>query len=94
MGTFMADLVLQVLSFVAQNERENIRKRQEQGILAAKKRGIHMGRPVKKVPGNFPELVKKWEKKELSLENMLELCKMSEASFYRRLREYRFAKKK
>lgn len=63
MGTFIADLVLQILSFVAQNERENIRKRQEQGILAAKKRGVHMGRPVKEIPDNFPELVIKWEKR-------------------------------
>ena len=58
MGTFVADLVLQVLSFVAQSERENIRKRQEQGILAAKARGVHMGRPVKTVPENFGKLVK------------------------------------
>ena len=50
MGTFIADLVLQILSFVAQSERENIKKRQAQGIAAAKAKGIHMGRPVKGVP--------------------------------------------
>ena len=91
MGTFIADLVLQILSFVAQNERENIRRRQAQGIAAAKARGVHMGRPEKKPPENFPQLVKDWEKKELSLKQVLQECKMSEATFYRRLREYRLS---
>ena len=89
MGTFIADLVLQILSFVAQSERENIRKRQEQGIAAAKARGVHMGRPVKDVPNNFAEFVGKWEKKRISLGDVLRECKISEATFYRRLREYR-----
>lgn len=93
MGTFVADLVLQVLSFGAQNERENIRKRQEQGIAAARQRGVHMGRPVIAAPDNFGELVKKWEKKQLSLEQILKECNMSEATFYRRLREMRLLKK-
>ena len=89
MGTFVADLVLHVLSFGAQNERENIRKRQEQGIAAARMRGVHLGRPVKTVPDNFGQMVKQWEKKQLSLESILRHCNMSEATFYRRLREYR-----
>lgn len=93
MGTFVADLVLQVLSFGAQNERENIRKRQEQGIAAARKRGVHLGRPVIAAPDNFGEMVKKWEKKQLSLEQFLKDCNMSEATFYRRLRELRLLKK-
>lgn len=59
MGTFLADIVLQVLSFVAQNERENIRKRQAQGIAAAKAKGMKFGRPVKKAPPNFPEIVER-----------------------------------
>ena len=53
MGTFIADLVLQILSFVAENERVNIKKRQEQGIAAAKNRGVRFGRPESKVPNNF-----------------------------------------
>ena len=57
MGTFIADLVLQILSFVAQSERENIRKRQEQGIAAAKAKGVKFGRPEKEVPDNFARLV-------------------------------------
>jgi len=94
MGTFIADLVLQILSFVAQSERENIKKRQDQGIAAAKAKGIHMGRPVKGVPENFGDLVKQWEKKTLPLEQVLQECGMSEATFYRRLREYRLIKEK
>lgn len=94
MGTFIADLVLQILSFVAQSERENIRKRQAQGIAAAKARGIHMGRPVKVVPDNFGELIRQWEKKEISLQQILQECQMSEAMFYRRLREYRLLSEK
>ena len=89
MGTFIADLVLQILSFVAQSERENIKKRQEQGIAAAKARGVHMGRPVKEVPDNFDLLVKQWEKKQIPLDAVLRECNMSEATFYRRLRKYR-----
>lgn len=89
MGTFIADLVLQILSFVAQSERESIRKRQAEGIAAAKAKGIRFGRPEKKVPPNFPLIVHKWEQKQLSLQDVLKQCHMSEASFYRRLREYR-----
>lgn len=94
MGTFIADLVLQILSFVAQSERENIKKRQAQGIAAAKAKGIHMGRPVKGIPDNFGELVKLWEKKKISLKQVLQGCGMSEATFYRRLREYRLMNEK
>lgn len=94
MGTFIADLVLQILFFVAQSERENIKKRQAQGIAAAKAKGIHMGRPVKNVPENFGALVKQWEKKNISLEQVLQECGMSESTFYRRLRECRLLKEK
>ena len=89
MGTFIADLVLQILSFVAQSERENIHKRQAQGIAAAKARGVKFGRPEKPMPEDFPQLVRLWERKELPFSEVLEKCKMSEATFYRRLREYR-----
>lgn len=66
MGTFIADLVLQILSFVAQNERENIRKRQAQGIAVAKEKGIKFGRPEIALPDNFGKLVSEWEKKKTS----------------------------
>ena len=92
MGTFVADLVLQILSFVAQSERENIRKRQAEGIVAAKAKGVRFGRPEKSIPDNFREIVSDWEKKKISFEETLKLCNMSEATFYRKLREYRLMK--
>lgn len=88
MGTFIADLVLQILSFVAQNERENIKKRQEQGIAAAKKRGVRFGRPEVPLPADFPQLVQQWEQGKLSIEDAKSKTGMSRATFYRRLREY------
>ena len=94
MGTFIADLVLQILSFVAQSERENIRKRQAQGIAAAKKRGVRFGRPEKPMPEGFAETVKLWEKKEIDIKAVLEMCGLKEATFYRRLREYRMKNNK
>ena len=64
LGTFIADLVLQILSFVAQNERDYIRKRQAEGIAAAKAKGIRFGRPQKPVPDNFNEVHKAWRAKK------------------------------
>ena len=61
MGTFIADLVLQILSFVAQSERENIRKRQEQGIAAAKAHGVRFGRPPRPLPENYPSAYHRWK---------------------------------
>lgn len=92
MGTFIADLVLQILSFVAQSERENIRKRQEQGIAAAKARGVRFGRPEKAPPEDFPKIVNEWEKNRLPLSEVLKICGFSEATFYRRVREMRLGK--
>ena len=94
MGTFIADLVLQILSFVADNERTNIRKRQEQGIAAARANGVRFGRPETPVPDNFGEIVKKWEKGKLKFEEAIKECDMSQATFYRRLREYRIQNQK
>jgi len=93
MGTFIADLVLQILSFVAQNERENIKKRQVEGIAAAKAKGIRFGRPKTVLPDNFPEIVVKWEQKQISITEILKLCNMSKATFYRKLREYHLTHK-
>lgn len=93
MGTFIADLVLQILSFVAENERENIRKRQQQGIIAAKARGVRFGRPETPIPGDFGEIVKKWEKGYITVDAAIQKCGMSQATFYRRLREYRLSRK-
>lgn len=93
MGTFIADLVLQILSFVAQNERENIRKRQLQGIAAAKAKGVRFGRPEKEIPPEFISLIREWEKKKITLAEILNMCQISESTFYRRLREYRIKNK-
>ena len=92
LGTFIADLVLQVLSFVAQNERENIRKRQEQGIKVAMMKGVKFGRLVKCAPEDFDLLVKQWQKGMISAEQVAKSCNMSIATFYRRLRESRVKK--
>jgi DNA invertase Pin-like site-specific DNA recombinase len=94
MGTFIADLVLQILSFVAQSERENIRRRQTEGIAAAKARGVRFGRPIKTPPENFHFLVKQWERGKLPISELLTQSGLKEATFYRRLRELRLSKKK
>ena len=88
-GNFISDIVLQILSFVAQNERENIKQRQAEGITAAKARGVKFGRPVKELPGNFGELVQKWEHKQITTEEILNLCDISYATFYVKLKAYR-----
>lgn len=93
MGTFIADLVLQILSFVAQSERENIRKRQAEGIAAAKAKGVRFGRPEIAIPDEFSQIVRQWEKKEITFEEATKQCGMSGTTFYRRLREYRLTKK-
>lgn len=94
MGTFLSDIVLQVLSFVAENERKNIRQRQAEGILAAKARGVKFGRPKVKIPDDFCEIVEAWERKEISIQEAIKKCGVSESTFYRRLREYRVTQKK
>ena len=93
MGTFLSDIVLQVLSFVAENERTNIRQRQAEGIAAAKARGVRFGRPEKEIPANFGEIIAAWEEKQLPISEVLTRCDMSEATFYRRLREYRLLRR-
>ena len=88
-GTFLSDIVLQILSFVAENERENIRQRQQEGIAAAKARGVKFGRPVKNPPKNFNKTIKSWEQGEIDLAQALEITGLKSATFYNRLREYR-----
>lgn len=91
MGTFIADLVLQILSFVAQNERESIRTRQAQGIAAARARGVHLGRPVMAAPENFGKIVRAWEERTITFQEALGRSGLRQSTFYRRLREYRLA---
>ena len=87
LGTFISDIVLQILSFVAESERDNIRKRQAQGILAAKAKGVRFGRPEASIPKNFNKLVRQWRQDELPLKEVLSRCRISRATFYRRLRD-------
>lgn len=82
MGTFIADLVLQILSFVAQNERENIRKRQAEGIAAAKARGVKFGRPPRPLPENFYEIHQAWRGKKMTLKQAAQSCGMLVGTFY------------
>ena len=82
MGTFLSDIVLQVLSFVAENERSNIKQRQAEGIAAAKARGVQFGRPKIEMPDNFMQLVSQWENKKIRLSYVLEVCQISKATFY------------
>ena len=93
MGTFIADLVLQILSFVAQNERENIKKRQAEGIAAAKAKGVKFGRPEAPLPENFNRIIKEWDKGKITTADALKLCNMSTSTFYRRRREYNIINK-
>ncbi len=81
LGTFIADLVLQVLSFVAQSERENIRKRQAEGIAAAKEKGIRFGRPPKPLPAEFQTAFQQWADGKMTLADAAKLCRMAESSF-------------
>ena len=82
-------LVLEVLSVAEKNKRESIRKRQAEGIEAARVRGVHLGRPTQNLPENFGELVKHWERGSLDFQKVLELSGLKELTFYRRLKEYR-----
>lgn len=84
LGTFIADLVLQLLSFVAENERINIRQRQAEGIAAAKKRGVRFGRPSLELPGNFEENYLLWKNKKLSAKQAAENCHLPLWAFYQK----------
>lgn len=83
-GTLIADIVLQLLSYVAQTERENIRQRQAEGIAAAKKRGVVFGRQERRIPC-FEDIVRRWEENEITATEAARLCGMSRQGFYKRI---------
>lgn len=86
-GTFLADIVLQVLSFVAENERNNIRQRQAEGIAAAKARGVRFGRPPKPLPENFAVVCKDWQDGKITGVEAARRCGMPLSTFcYRALK--------
>lgn len=84
LGTFIADLVLQLLSFVAENERINIRQRQKEGIAAAKRRGVRFGRPPLKMPDCYQEYYQKWKDKKITAKQAAELCGIPLWAFYQK----------
>jgi len=88
MGTFLSDIVLQVLSFVAENERTNIRQRQAEGIAAAKAKGVKFGRPPLPLPDNFYEVHKAWRAKKLTLKEAAAACDMPVGTFYAKARKF------
>lgn len=88
-GTFVADLVLQILSYVAHTERENIRQRQMEGIAAAKLRGVQFGRPRKPLPVNFHYCKERWERKEITSRQAAKELHIAQDTFLRWMREQR-----
>lgn len=87
LGTFISDIVLALLSYVAENERANIRQRQAEGIAAAKARGVKFGRPEIIVPDNFYEIYKKWRRKEVSVKEAAKACNLAKSTFFDKVRE-------
>ena len=88
MGTFLSDIVLQVLSFVAENERSNIRQRQAEGIAAAKAKGVKFGRPPLPLPENFYKVHKAWRAKKITLKEAAKACNMPVGTFYGKARKF------
>jgi len=87
-GKFIGDIALQVLSFVAQSERENIRQRQAEGIKIAKEKGIHMGRPKYVLPDNFDEVVCRYKNNEITNSEAIKMLNMSRGSFFKYLKNH------
>ena len=88
LGTFIADIVLQILSFVAESERTSIKSRQRQGIEAAKIRGIRFGRPNKALPADYDQMIDRWRNGIMSTNEIINKCKISRATFYRTIRKF------
>lgn len=89
LGTFISDIVLQLLSFVSENERDNIRKRQAEGIAAAKARGVRWGGKYKPMPENFALLFEQWSRKEIKIDEFAHQCGVSQSTLFKRIKEYR-----
>lgn len=88
LGTFISDLVLALLSYVAENERTTIRQRQAEGIAAAKARGVHFGRRPNPLPDNFYEVYQQWKMKKIPISEAAKLCGMPQTTFFERARAY------
>lgn len=92
MGTFLSDIVLQVLSFVAENERTNIRQRQAEGIAAARARNVRFGRPPRSLPADFHKVYQQWEAGEITGTEAAKQCGMPLTTFRYRAKIYKNAK--
>lgn len=88
LGTFVSDIVLQILAFVSENERVNILKRQAEGIAAAKARGKHLGRPRIEIPNEFPVLYDQWDNGKITAVEFMEIVNMTKGTFYRKVKEF------
>ena len=88
LGTFISDLVLTLLSYVAENERTTIRQRQAEGIAAAKARGIHFGRTPKPLPDNFYEVYQQWKMKKLTVKEAAEKCGRPQTTYFEKAKQY------
>ncbi|MBO5035701.1 MAG: recombinase family protein [Clostridia bacterium] len=86
-GRFISDLVLQILSYVAEKERINTRRRQAEGIAVALANGVHFGRTKKEIPDNFNEIVGQWRNKELTLDEALQTLSCGRTYFYKTVKE-------
>lgn len=88
LGTFISDLVLALLSYVAENERVNIRQRQAEGIAAAKAKGVHFGRMPKPLPENFYEVHQRWKMKKITVSQAAKECGMPQSTFFSKAKAY------
>ncbi len=89
LGTFISDLVLTLFSYVAENERINIKQRQAEGIIEAKNRGVRFGRPPITIPENFYEVSRQWKNKEITLKQAAQICGMAKSTFFDKVKAYR-----
>lgn len=88
LGTFISDVVLALLSYVAENERTNIKQRQAEGIAAAKARGVKFGRPPLPIPENFYQMHKDWRAGKITIEEAVKACNMCPKTFYSKAVKY------
>ena len=88
LGTFISDIVLALLSFVAENERVNIRQRQAEGIAAAKARGVRFGRPPKPLPDNFYDVYQRWRMKKITINQAAVECGMPRSTFFSKAEKF------
>lgn len=88
LGTLISDIVLALLSYVAENERMNIKQRQAEGIAAAKARGVKFGRPPLPLPDNFYQVHKEWRAGKISVTEAAKECGLPQSTFFRKSKEY------